>query len=219
MLKSLLSLFLQSNCPLCERPADEHICKYCQRQLQRCQFKNSCQFWQGDLPVFVWGVYSGQLKRAIAALKYDGCSQLAELMGYCLGKAWLDSPLYGRAKKMTVVPIPLHPNKLKTRGFNQAELIARSFCQFTGYSLQPQGLERRRETQAMFGLSVTQREQNLKLAFSLGKGFHKRRPHSPVLLLDDIYTTGTTAREAAKRLLEAEIQVFGVAAIATSKQN
>ena len=85
--------------------------------------------------------------------------------------------------------------------------------------MQPQGLERRRETQAMFGLSVTQREQNLKLAFSLGKGFQKRRPHSPVLLLDDIYTTGTTAREAAKRLLQAEIQVFGVAAIATSKQN
>ncbi|MGK7873057.1 MAG: ComF family protein [Xenococcaceae cyanobacterium] len=218
MLKSLLSLFLQSSCPLCERPADDRVCEYCQRQLQRCQLKNSCQFWQGDLPVFVWGVYGGQLRRAIAALKYDAHPQLGELMGYWLGKAWLDSPLYAKAKKMTVVPIPLHPNKLQERGFNQAELIGRSFCQFTGYSLQKQGLERMRETKAMFGLSALERKQNLSNAFGLGKGFQRRHPKSPVLLLDDIYTTGTTVREAAKILHQERIQVFGVVAIATPQK-
>ena len=217
MLKTLLALLLKSNCPLCERPADDNLCPYCQRQVQRCQLKECCQFWQGDLPLFAWGVYDGQLKRAIAALKYDGRAQLGEFLGYCLGKAWLDSPVRAQANKLTAVPIPLHPNKQQARGFNQAELIAKGFCQFTGYPLQIRGLERRRETQPMFGLNRSERQQNLSRAFSLGQGFQQRHPQSPVLLLDDIYTTGTTVREAAKTLRSQGIPVFGVAAIATSK--
>jgi predicted amidophosphoribosyltransferase len=73
----LLALFLKSNCPLCDRPTPVELCEYCQRQLLGCQLKNPSHFWQEELPVFVWGNYTGVLKRAIAALKYENQPQLA----------------------------------------------------------------------------------------------------------------------------------------------
>ena len=212
----LLSLFLKSNCPLCDRPTSVEFCEYCQRQLLGCQLKNPSEFWQEPLPVFVWGTYSRVLKRAIAALKYDNQPQLARPLGHYLGKAWLESPT-PHAKKLLVVPIPLHPTKLQKRGYNQAELIAESFCEITGYKQQQQGLERVRETDAQFNLSAPQREQNLADAFVVGKRLSQHPSASPVLLVDDIYTTGTTVRSAAKTLRRQGIQVHGVVAIVTSK--
>ncbi|MFW6358498.1 MAG: ComF family protein [Chroococcales cyanobacterium] len=216
-IQSILSLFLASNCPLCDRPTSNTMCSDCFRQLQRCQRAKPNQFWQGSLPLFVWGRYGGTLKRAIASLKYDNHPELSQPLGEALGKAWINFPLSSQLKKMTVVPIPIHPNKLKTRGFNQAELIAKHFCYYTGLSLQPQGLERVRETEAQFGLGIQEREQNLAKAFTVGKVWQKRSPKSEILLLDDIYTTGATVRSAAEVLQRQGIKVAGIVAIASTK--
>jgi ComF family protein len=215
MLKSLLSLFVKSNCPLCDRATSELLCPSCAKQLQRMQRLNPGQFWQGELPLFAWGVYGGLVKRAIAALKYDNHPELAQPLGFYLGKAWLDFPLSLKIKNVTVVPIPMHAQKLKQRGFNQAELIGRSFCQYTGLSLQPSGLERQKETDAMFGLKARDRIANVSDAFILGKTFEKRLPNIPVLLIDDIYTTGATVRAAAQILRQHGVKVIGVVAVAT----
>jgi ComF family protein len=217
MLKSFLSLFLQANCPLCNRATGEIICQYCQRQLQDCKFKNPQQFWAGDLPLFVWGKYEGKLKQTIAALKYEKQQIIADLMGTLLAESWQKSSRLSSVKNLTVIPIPLHPKRLQERGFNQAELIARSFSQLTGYSYQSKGLLRIRDTQAMFNLSPTERLENIRNAFILGKHWQQRHPKSPILLVDDIYTTGATAREAAKILICHNIEVFGIVAMATTK--
>lgn len=216
--KGLLNLFLKSNCPLCDRPTPMECCEYCQRKLQRCQLKNPSQLWQGELPIFIWGNYGGVLKQAIAALKLNEQShpQLARPLGHWLGESWLKSSAIYR-KKLTVVPIPLHSSKLKKRGFNQAELIARSFCEYTGYKQQPLGLERIRETEAQFKLTPQQREANLADAFIVGKCLANKLA-SPVLLVDDIYTTGATARDAAKAFRRQGIEVYGLVAVASSRQ-
>ena len=215
---SLLALFLKSNCPICDRPADIEVCEYCQRQLLRCQLKTPSNLWQGELPVFVWGNYSGTLKQAIASLKYNNQPQLARPLGHWLGQAWLKSPVATQVKKLTVVPIPLHPTKLQQRGYNQAELIAQSFCQFTGYKEQLKGLERVRSTEAQFSLSPKEREQNLADAFVITKRLSQHPASAPVLLVDDIYTTGATVYSAAQAFRKAGIPVYGVVAIATSKK-
>ncbi|NET54253.1 MAG: ComF family protein [Merismopedia sp. SIO2A8] len=214
--QSLLSLFLKSKCTLCDRPAQLEFCPYCQRQLQYCQLDKPDKLWSGELPVFAWGSYGGLLKRAITALKYENQPQLAQPLGYYLGEAWLQSAAAKSLKKLIVMPIPVHPTKLRLRGYNQAQLIAQSFCQFTGYKQQPLALERVHATQAQFSLSRAQREQNLADAFVISKNFSKYSPASPVLLIDDIYTTGATVRSAAKTLVRQGIQVYGVAAIALS---
>ncbi|MDJ1185044.1 hypothetical protein [Roseofilum casamattae] len=75
--KSILNLFLRSNCPLCDRPADgDVLCSFCEKSLRRLQFKNPRQWWtpqqqcSGQLRRFIWGQYQGQLRQAIAAFKY-----------------------------------------------------------------------------------------------------------------------------------------------------
>jgi ComF family protein len=168
--------------------------------------------------VFAWGVYGGALKRAIAALKYENQPQLAQPLGHWLGSSWLTSKVSAGKKKLIVVPIPLHAKKLQQRGYNQAELLAQSFCDFTGLSLQAQGLERMRATEAQFGLSPSEREQNLVGAFRLGKKIQARLPITPVLLVDDIFTTGATGRAAAQTLQQSGIPVYGLIAIATTQK-
>ncbi len=245
--KSFLNLFLKSNCPLCGRPADRELCPSCERSLLRCQFTNPSQFWKGPLPIFVWGLYGGLLKQAIAALKYENQPQLARPLGTWLAQAWMKSISPGSAtcaartlrdrttqeistphsqvkpavrlpSPQVVVPIPLHADKLKQRGFNQAELLAESFCQYTGLPLCRQGLERVRTTEALFGLSLTERQQVLADALSVGESLTQKRPQR-VLLLDDIYTTGTTVSEATSVLRRQGIFVYGVVAIATTKKS
>ena len=80
------------------------------------------------------------------------------------------------------------------------------------------GLERLRATEAQFGLTTSEREQNLAMAFQIGSAFRRHCPASPVLLLDDIYTTGATACSAAQTLQQQGITVCGIVALATSKK-
>lgn len=215
MFNYLLNLFLESKCPLCQRATSEEFCLDCTRQLKRCQLSHPSFLWQGQIPVFVWGIYGGILKRAIAALKYENQPQIARPLGHWLGQTWLNSQLGSRT--LIVVPIPLHTDKQKQRGYNQATLLAQSFCEITGLQLQQNGLERIRATEAQFKLSATERSKNLAMAFNLGLGFRHNRPTNSVLLLDDIYTTGATTRAAVQTLRQAKIQVYGLVAVATSQ--
>jgi len=214
-LKGLLNFFLQSNCPLCQRQTAKELCQDCARQMQHQKLPDPSKLWQGQLPVFAWGAYGGTLKRAIAALKYENQPQLARPLGHWLAKSWLSSQF--AAKALIVVPIPLHANKQKQRGYNQAALLAQSFCDTTGLYLQQMGLERIRATEAQFGISAKDREKNLAMAFGLGSGFRRHRPALPVLLFDDVYTTGATARSAAQTLQQQDIPVCGVVALSASR--
>ena len=218
LVKSFLNLFLKSNCPLCQRPAAGEFCPYCHKQLQRCQLTEPGRFWHSEQRVFVWGEYGGALKRAIAALKYDGNPQLAKPLGGWLAEAWLSFPELA-IDNLTVVPIPLHQKKLKERGFNQAELLAESFCELTGLPLQRHGLERVKNTQALFALTPQQRQAEMKNALSLGKDFRRRLPRDRVLLVDDIYTSGTTVKSAIQILKLSGISVYGTVALATPNKN
>ncbi|MBD2460010.1 ComF family protein [Oscillatoria sp. FACHB-1407] len=211
-LKPLLGMFLQSVCPACQRSTPLELCLDCERQVKRCQLSEPGAGWHAPLPVFAWGEYGGALKRAIATLKYDNQPQLAQPMGRWLAHAWLASPLSQTA--VTVVPIPMHAAKRHKRGFDQAELLAETFCGVTGLPLRRQGLERVRATDAQFGLSAAARQQNLAGAFQLGQEFRRYASKTPVLLLDDIYTTGATVNAAAQTLRRHQIRVYGVVAIA-----
>lgn len=210
-LRSWLDIFLESPCPLCGRSAPKVICSPCQRQLQQCQLPQPAQ--QGSLPIVAWGKYGGALKRAIASLKYDNHPELARPLGQWLAQSWLSAQLPIKSS-VIVVPIPLHPDKMAQRGFNQAELLAEAFCEAAGLPLKRFGLARIQATEAQFKLSPQAREQNLAGAFALGKDFLRQRPTGTVLLLDDIYTTGATVQSAAQVLRRQQISVWGVGAVA-----
>ncbi|MCJ8278998.1 MAG: ComF family protein [Rivularia sp. ALOHA_DT_140] len=215
--KNLLNLFLQSNCPLCQRPASEEFCEYCNKQLQKCRLTTPNSRRGNSPPVIAWGTYGGAIKRAITTMKYDNHPEIARPLGEWLGETWLQN--YGNKRSFIVVPIPMHPEKQKKRGFNQAALIAKSFCQTTGLKLSVNGLQRVKETEALFGLLPTQRKETLNQAFDIGKDFRKKT-NVPVILVDDIYTTGATVNSAIETLSKSGIIVAGIAAVAVpSKAN
>ncbi|ERN41301.1 putative amidophosphoribosyltransferase [Rubidibacter lacunae KORDI 51-2] len=214
--RGIQALLWQPQCPLCNRATEAVVCAACARQLKSCQLANCAARWCSREPVFAWGGYGGPLKRAIAALKYDSRPELGTLLGDWLGEVWRTSAIARDLKAATVVPIPLHPDKQRQRGYNQAELIARSFARITGLSLKPRVLVRVRATEALYGLDATGRQQAMTEAFALGSG--RPLPRAPILLLDDIYTTGATTRAAKKVLIRAGGRVAGVAVAALAGQ-
>lgn len=214
-LRNWLNWVLEFPCPLCHRSTANDWCLDCQRQVQRCQFAKSERLQSGQPTVFAWGRYGGRLKQAIAALKYGQQPHLARPLADWLATAWLE---YHSDLNCTVVPIPMHASKRQERGFNQAELLAEHFCQYTRLKLVRTGLERIKATNAQFQLSAADRAHNLSAAFTLGPEFRRTVPVHPVLLLDDIYTTGATVRSAAQTLRQQGIRVYGVVVVARAEK-
>jgi ComF family protein len=217
MLKEFLSIFINIPCALCQRPASATICNYCQQQLKSCQLQQQ-KLGRGHLPVLAWGKYEGTLKRAIASMKYNHLPEIGCLLGQWLGESWLNAVTGVNKAQIIVVPIPLHPEKLQQRGFNQAEKIAAGFCQVTDYNLQPKLLKKVKNSQAMFNLNPNQRVANISNAFIIGKIPRSKMTSQSILLIDDIYTTGATVSEAAKVLQRQKIKVRGVAVVATPQK-
>ncbi len=212
LIQNFLNLFLQSNCPLCQRATSSQLCPNCTKQLQKCQLNNACVLWKQPLPIFAWGAYGGILKRSIAVMKYEKHPEIGRLLGQWLGQQWLvDAPIQAQSG-FFVVPIPIYPEKLKKRGFNQAAQIAKGFCDVTGFQIKENGLQRVHETQALYNLSPSERKKNLTGAFAVGKDLYGCS--KSVLIIDDIYTTGATVQEAVITLNHAGIEVIGTAATA-----
>ena len=218
MLKSFLNLWLKLPCPLCQRTAEDVVCRYCQKKVESCKLENPQALWTGDLPVFAWGRYEGELKRAITTLKYNHHPEIGILLGKWLAKSWQENNVISpslKLTKLTIVPIPLHKTRFQERGFNQTVSLARGFCQETGDYLEPEALIRVKASKAMFNLSPAQRKKNLQNTFAISENWQKSSKFASILLLDDICTTGTTIKEAAQILRKHKINVLGAIVIAT----
>jgi ComF family protein len=207
----LLNFFLKPNCPLCDRSAIHTFCVYCARQLQADELAQS---WQSDVDILAWGNYGGTLKRAITQCKYHHQPAIGFYLGDLLGKSWLAQ--VPQTPNQRVIPIPLHPDRQRQRGFNQAELIAQGFCARTKIPLD-KSLLRVKATDAQFQLNPEDRQQNLTDAFQL-RPRHQLRERS-VILIDDIYTTGATITTASQALQQAGVSTIQVAVTAIARLN
>jgi len=162
-----------------------------------------------------YGSYESGLRELIHLLKYNQVRPAANVLGRMLAEAITDlQPLF--AGEVLVVPVPLHARKLRQRGFNQSELIARAGLKLKAadhkYELNAKVLERRRETKSQIGLSRHQRRENIRGAFVVAKpGEVIGRK---VLLVDDVFTTGTTVSECARVLRRAGASKVYVATVA-----
>lgn len=152
-----------------------------------------------------YAAYQGGLRSLIHLLKYDGVVTVARPLGKMLAATVLKID-EGVLQDAVVVVVPLHPAKERQRGFNQSQLIAEEAVaemRRSGATLKVRSgvLRRGRATESQFGLTARERRKNLKGAFTVAKPEAIRG--KPVLLVDDIYTTGATARECSRTLLAA----------------
>jgi ComF family protein len=161
-----------------------------------------------------YGSYDGGLRELIHLLKYEQVRPAAVVLGRMLAESV--SGMVSGSTPLVVVPVPLHARKLRQRSFNQSELIAQHAVRVGVGSgrlaLNSRALQRRRETQSQIGLTRHQRRENLRGAFAV------RRPEEiagrEILLVDDVFTTGTTVSECARVLLRAGASKIFVATVA-----
>lgn len=174
---------------------DDHVCQECIRSSRRFHKARAV------------GVYEDRLVDVVRRFKYDGKIQLARpleiLMFMAFIRHWADDPVH------LVLPVPLHGERLRKRGFNQAYLLikdwpilsAKSHLPDFEYQVEKEILQRSVKTKSQTGLNREQRRINLRGAFTVkdpAKIFGKR-----VLVVDDVNTTGTTINECAHALLDA----------------
>jgi ComF family protein len=167
------------------------------------------------------GVYRGTLRSLLHLLKYSGLEPLAQPLGIRLAQRILEIP--GLPENLVVVPVPLYRGKRRERGFNQAERLARSSVALLRrrrpslhLHLETGLLARQRATESQAGLSPHQRRANVRGAFSVPRP--EKVKGRDILLIDDIYTTGATARACASVLKRAGAAHVWVATVARAQK-
>lgn len=141
-------------------------------------------------------LHTGPLPRIIDRFKYENQFGLAGTLGALMVEAWPPWP----APVEIVIPIALHPERERKRGYNQATLLAQHLAREQGWLLEPAGLQRIRHTRPQVGLTAPERRVNVHEAFQ-GEPDMVLGKH--VLLIDDVCTTGATLSAAAAALYAA----------------
>lgn len=187
----LLDLLAPPECPACALHYDPTggelgLCPACAPLIEPAP-----SAWQPPATDAAICLYQGPMADAIRRFKYSDQRHLLRHFQPLLRTA--AQPYAGLVE--AVVPVPLHPCKLRQRGYNPASLIARPIANALGVPLRTSLLRRVRETAVQAGLSREARAQNVRGAF-------KARPTAPmhILLVDDVRTTGATLLEAASCL-------------------
>ncbi|MDR3687932.1 MAG: ComF family protein [Fimbriimonas sp.] len=183
---TILDTVYPPKCALCRSLSKSNPCIQCIAEMEAADPVFS--YWK-DGPVDFRATiyrYPGRAGQAVRRLKYNRATSLAPFMAYAIAGAIVDEGL----EFDLAAPIPIHWTRLASRGFNQADVLAerlpnRAAC-----------LRRSRATRPQAGLSTDERLKNLEGAFEVIRDVEGKR----ILLIDDVVTSGKTARECAKVL-------------------
>lgn len=144
----------------------------------------------------------GFLQDILHDLKYKRLTGIGDDLGVALGRNVLKNSYFKFDKKAMLVPVPLHPKKRKLRGFNQARHIAEGISRVTKIPICDQSdAIRIKNTQTQTGFTLEMRKQNINEAFQIEEKSSIRG--KICVIVDDVFTTGATAFELAKVLLNA----------------
>lgn len=210
-----LGILYPQTCCFCGKVSKSHICRECAKKVsyiqepvcKKCgkpiryeekEFCGDCseREWHYEQGRSVW-LHTGIVRRSIYQFKYHNrriygrfyAEELFRIYGEMLRKWQID----------VIIPIPLHPNRRRKRGYNQAEIVAAHLGKLTGISVDTKSVIRVQNTKPQKELSHKDRNKNLRSAFRITRHWNKGKN---VLLIDDIYTTGSTIDSVAKVLKE-----------------
>lgn len=155
-------------------------------------------------------VFEGTIREALHVLKYQNQQRMAIPLGVRL----YDEYKQANWNATLITAAPLHANRQRTRGYNQAGLLAANLAQWAGVPFSPDLLQRVRDTRSQVGLNMPERQANVANAFIADSG---RVKDQHIVIVDDVYTTGATLRACADALRQAgAAEVWGLTVAATS---
>jgi ComF family protein len=200
---SQLKVFFHPRCPRCGRGFDspigeDHLCSAC-----------LTEDWVFAKARAV-GPYEGWMIEVISRFKFLGVARLAKPLGTLLAE-YRDAA-FSFSEYDLLLSVPLHPQRLRQRGFNQSLLLARRIARIHSLAIDATALQRVRHTQPQTELSGPERKANIRHAFAVKK--RAKVCEKRILLIDDVFTTGATVQECAKILLKAGAKQVDVLTLA-----
>lgn len=161
-----------------------------------------------DKKIYCATEYSGVIQKVIRGIKYHNQKQLAYFQAHIMYMYWKSLK---KNDNYVVIPVPLSKERLKKRKYNQIQIVAEEFCKMTGYKLDTNIIRRIKNTKPQYNLTKKERIENLKNAFAIDTTTYN---NNPILLLDDVCTSGTTFESIIKELKKHNIN--NVTCFATS---
>ncbi|MDA7746197.1 ComF family protein [Psychromonas sp.] len=235
--QTLLEACLPSHCLLCNLTSQQSlICQYCydailaertyclhcgcglittQNYCGEC-LQHQFEFQQ----LHALASYQAPFPQLIKKLKYQNQLLYADLLGLLLADSIKQRFNEQQLQKIDyIIPVPLHIKKLRTRGFNQTQLISEALSQHLSINIAQQMVIRNKFTQAQEGLSRSQRTKNLNNAFSLSEKGRVTLAGKHIVLIDDVVTTGATINSLCQCLLAANVKRVDVWCICRTELN
>lgn len=221
----LLNLFYPATCCGCGEAlvkGEKHLCLSCIASLPRTNFHDMSdntieQRFFGKVKIeyatsFLHFEKKTITQRLLHEIKYDGKKELGKMLGQFFGSELKRSRLDAID---IVIPVPLHPNKLKSRGYNQSEWIAMGITETMGKPLVTDALTRDVETNTQTRKNAFERWENVDGIFRVALPEKVKGKH--VLIIDDVVTTGSTIEACAAELLKIEGVTVSAAALAAAE--
>jgi len=204
---SILDIFYPNNCEICQNHlvhTEDFICLTCKFNLpyidRHQTMLDSIQkiFWGRIDIAHVFSVYNYQkgtnTQKILHAIKYQNKKRLAIHMGEIMGELLPKDKTFD-----LIIPVPLHPKKLKQRGYNQSLLLAEGIEKSTDIKIENNALQRIKINQSQTVFSKYDRWDNVKAIFKLVRKKNLEGKH--ILLVDDVLTTGATIESCAAAIL------------------
>jgi len=223
LLDDFVSLFYPQLCFACGNSLlrnEEVICTSCRYRLPKTNFHRQTEnplaqiFWGRiqlqSVSAYFYFSKGGKIQHLMHQFKYRGRPEIGVYLGKLYGSELIQEKCFHEIS--LIIPVPLHPNKLRKRGYNQSEKFAEGLAQVMQKELDTTTLIRTYASETQTKKARFSRWENVKEIFSITD--HEKILHRHILLVDDVITTGATIEACASQLLQYEGTVVSVASLA-----